>query len=1374
MPIEQVYCAHCTYGTSALEQREGELADRVLGYSARAGSEDRNELRNDYRAIERFLYYYLPSDTPPEEKQRLDAAGAPRRLFFCPSMGRLQMVGQVAYQQYDTAQRLGSYFAHVLFSDRSSGAWSPLDCLRLWNAPWVQEDSRDHPFKLPSLERLDALWAGATPAIGDDVLLRFLQSSVEVGRASSPSKSAGDGLGRPPHDDDGQVIAPRWLTASAQQRIDLVANTLQGLLALGTQRRESVLLVVEPSVAALVFYGVARLLPKSFAEGLSFSTYEPNAERLPVTLAATTFFDPFSTDIRSDLYRRRGLVMNTFLDRVSEGGPPVGEYARFMIERLLEEGWPAVDHLLESFEATGAKRPEDLELLVPAHRAVSLVLSATPPEGDSWRKSEIAARYLSREVQHQLATAPSGWPQLKTVIGTPNHLAVLELVALDGMPAELQRPTLFLLEKFPGEKLPELIASPHIARWAKLKALVAQVTATGRLPDGCQLLSADGSRLRAASIDRLLPDLLALLPEPLLRAAYAAVQETDRAAFFEALLSAARKPSPSPAALKGLLLEILTQLSDGQLLDALVRYRAELTACFPPPQPLLGTRLGRLLYQLPDQPKHFEQRLSVLNQWKDYFQHPHLAERRLAEWGKVRNALLALRDDAQPAAAGGLDRLAKRLRAPLKTDFKPLAEALNRAMPRRSSQLDELAEVAEKGALSVPQFRARLELAAYNAGAPFSYPKEEADIEAGPGDALVFNGDADQALRRGEQQARLWQLFRELEERLLVYSDDSMGNRKLAALQQIGGVLVGRPNFLADGRRMIEAYFVNNGVWPTGALLAGKRTKHGAKPRKKTSRTPMYAAVSLTIAAAFVALGYYVLERTPTANTSVAGPAKAVAPHEEPKPAVPPTTPPKPSVTEERPKGPSESTKSTAAAPKQAVASTRSKTTPSSPAAVPEPAKTDHESPPREPKPDVPSTAEPTRSVASSNSKPIAPMPAPAPEQGGSENKAPGDVPSSEGGAEAQPTLPTLVDKAASLPGIGASKRVLLKEWSAVPMAITFELHGLASANKNLAGKGRLVEEPSSDGMTVGFVPGAADSGGPPTSIAKFAAEGDGLSFRWVRLDGDQRGLREARDEIRRCVLEIGGEKPSWLALSAPRIAPDPLPLINGRLINSIHSQSKKDDLHVPDDLLLGRGNLQFQDGRYAAFDGPSGPSPYVLQLLPVECQDSGAVLQLVRAKEGGWQVVIRVDDNASDLSNDVKRRKVFNEDLQRLIQLDGNGGIRDQRPEQRDIADLLNRLAKTIGVDEDRIPVLPDTTAREERDQYKRAILDVILSPAKRLDRQLKAIDWLRQHAEKLSAVVYRQVEPQLYAREVVFGDPHRVMVPSALQSDFFGRDDD
>src|SRR3569623_2038261 len=117
--IHQLYATHCTYGTSALEQREGELAERVLGYSARAGSLERSELRNCYRQVERFLYYYLPTDAPTEEKLRLDAASAPRRMFFCPALGDLQVLGQISYRLHSSAARPGPFSAPVL-----SGRWA--------------------------------------------------------------------------------------------------------------------------------------------------------------------------------------------------------------------------------------------------------------------------------------------------------------------------------------------------------------------------------------------------------------------------------------------------------------------------------------------------------------------------------------------------------------------------------------------------------------------------------------------------------------------------------------------------------------------------------------------------------------------------------------------------------------------------------------------------------------------------------------------------------------------------------------------------------------------------------------------------------------------------------------------------------------------------------------------------------------------------------------------------------------------------------------------------------------------------------------------------------------------------------------------------
>lgn len=134
--IHQIYCTHCTHGSSALERREGELAHRMLGYSARAGSVDAAELRRYYRQIDRYTYYYLPRDTPGEEKLRLTAATAPRRLIYLPSIGGLQIVGQVVYRQMDTEGRPGSYFAHVLFRDeqQQKTPWPVLDCLKLWAA----------------------------------------------------------------------------------------------------------------------------------------------------------------------------------------------------------------------------------------------------------------------------------------------------------------------------------------------------------------------------------------------------------------------------------------------------------------------------------------------------------------------------------------------------------------------------------------------------------------------------------------------------------------------------------------------------------------------------------------------------------------------------------------------------------------------------------------------------------------------------------------------------------------------------------------------------------------------------------------------------------------------------------------------------------------------------------------------------------------------------------------------------------------------------------------------------------------------------------------------------------------------------------------
>lgn len=1366
MSIQQVYCTHCTYGTSALEQREGELADRVLGYSARAGSLERNELKSDYRAIERFLYYYLPSDTPPEEKQRLDAASAPRRLFFCPSMGKLQMVGQVAYRQYDTAGRLGSYFAHVLFGDRSAEAWSALDCLRLWDAPWVQEDSSNHPYKLPPLERPDGLWAGASPAIGDDVLIRFLQSS--------PVSAGGEA---------DRVIGERWQVAPDQQRIDLLVNALQGLLALGTQRRDNILLVVEPGIAALVFYGVARLLPKSMCEGLGFSTYEPNAERLPVTLAATTFFDPHSTDVRSELYRRRGLVINTYLDRVSEAGPPRGNYARFIVEQLLEEGWPTVDRLLQSFESAGAKRPEDLEALAKMHGIVSQVLSASPPEETSWRKSEVAGRYLTRELQYQLAEAPAGWPQLHRVIGTPNHLTVLELVATDRMPAELQRPAQFLLKKFPLDRIAELVSSPLLGRWAKLEALVSNVTTLGRLPDDCQLFEGPGSKMQPSAPSALLPDVLAKLPEPVLRHLYETIDDGQRMAFLQALVIACREQLPPSPALKRLLLEIVTQLDDAQFLEALLQYHDDLTACCPPPEPALARRLGRALYELPDHAKNFEKWPSVLDQWKGYFEHPNLAERRLAEWSKVRSCLLALREPRQKASAGRLERLKERLRPPRPPNLKPLAEALGRAMPRRGGELDELAEVAEKCGLGVPQFKARLELAARHAGVTITYDDEPAAAQA---DQAPLAGDTDSELvqlrRRREQQARLWELFRELEERLAVYADDSMGNRKLAVLQQIGQVLTGRPDFLAEEKRKIELYFTN-GVWPTAAVLPTGKTKHGFKLRKKRSRWIPVIGVGVSLAVLVPLFGYLFLrQRGPPAtakNQAESGhrPASSSTPKAKPADRTPtdrqsdldrhpnsfaPGTAgrnsgPRADRVHGRPAGPA-GEKLANGYNEADLDDQRSTVDEAEPASIPS---ADDDA--------MPSNDQP---VADTPRRPGGEPLADAARDGRGKDASSPPTAADDDGPQTVDDTVRIVEDSCSLPVLGPKflQRLPLIKWSAAPEPITLSLRGLAGANQHLGDQFLLRSQPRSDGLAIAF--GAADD--DANTLAMLIAGDHDLSFQWVEAARSVEGAEQARRCLRRCVLEVIGPETNYLSLAAPLRQDSDLGLQNGNGTLDLRNLPNAEfPLDADDELFLGYGTVEVERGQRITF-GEAQPAAARIALadLPEHYQRSDALIELSRQGDRGNLLTLNLVLPDNKPGADAKQMASARRALQKLLR-DKRSLLESRLTTMQDkqtISEAVELLAKALKI-QDRPTVPPGGSDKTKTDAYKREVDLTILTPVKAREAQLKQFDSLCEHAGKLSAAIYRQVEPGLFVPYLILGDPDKPAKVEAADDD---RDED
>jgi len=515
--IHQIYCTHCTHGSSALERREGELRDRMLGYSARAGSLEARDLRRYYRQIERYVSYYLPRDTPSEEKLRLTASSAPRRLIYHPSVGGLSVVGQVCYRQTDTEGRPGSYFAHVLFREEkgTQPPWSQLECLKLWGAAgWAEEDSPQIPFLLQPLDSLDQMLQGRRPAVDDYVFLSFLRT--------------------PAHgtfDDPAGVIPERWRRMDAPQRCGLFVEAFRGFLEITGARGESLLLAIEPSAAALMFYGIIRLLPAgAIRPPCSFSTFEPNADRVGTSLAATSFYNPRKTDLRPEAYRAAGFALNTFSNRRSEPRatgmmpvPPDAQYARTMVRRLLEQGWEAVDWSLASFQSAGARSPEDLNRLAAVDNLVPALLDPRRTHlDDHWRRSAMAAGYFRQALARQLAGVADPATSLGPIVGRPAHLVMLELIATEPAIAGTRDAAEFLLARLPGESIAQFLKLDAVSSGAKVQVLVRYVTAHAQLPPGCEYLWNESAQAAGevvgtrrvpsqANADPLLPQVLAQL-----------------------------------------------------------------------------------------------------------------------------------------------------------------------------------------------------------------------------------------------------------------------------------------------------------------------------------------------------------------------------------------------------------------------------------------------------------------------------------------------------------------------------------------------------------------------------------------------------------------------------------------------------------------------------------------------------------------------------------------------------------------------------------------------------------------------------------------------------------------------------------------------
>lgn len=654
--IHQMYCTHCTHGSSALEQRQGEISARMLGYSVRASSLEGDALRQAYRQVERYVSYHLPKDTPGEQKLLLTAATAPQRLIFIPMAGAWQVIGLVCYRQRDTEGRPGSYFAHLLCREIASKGepWTLLDALRLWQAPhWVMEDSAEHPFVLPSFDSLDSMLDDRATAIDDRSLLAFLRGDDRSFGARLPD---------------------RWRDLVPSRRVAILRNMLDALLTVGTTRRQVLLVAVEPEVAALLFYAIGRLLPPgALRASVSISTFEAATDRLTTILAATTFSDPATAEFRGDTLRGRGIALNTFANSPSDTETG-SQYGEAMVRCFLEEGPEVVNRRLAMIVASGPERIETLDDFAKTERAVERLFQSGGNGSTPWHSDSSLTDYARRLARERLEALHGAESTLNGLCGGPKHAVILELAGTVGPGSDIDRAFRYLLNKLPEEKIAAFVSHVEIDDAWKIELLKSRIGATGRAPAGCEWFWAEeeleapleSTRRKSISIG-----VLSDLPARAVVSLLGSLDALQRMVAVEGLLEACDRSSDRWTVFA----EVVRRFDIASLLALRQTLGTRLFEVPAAPGEALADRLREILNTLHEHSAEFSERLDFLDAGRKWLSDPSDI-RRLDAWIRCRKAICELIGMKE---LNGWNQLAATRR--LETAAQHMTEAALEAMP---------------------------------------------------------------------------------------------------------------------------------------------------------------------------------------------------------------------------------------------------------------------------------------------------------------------------------------------------------------------------------------------------------------------------------------------------------------------------------------------------------------------------------------------------------------------------------------------------------------------------------------------------------------------------------------------------------------------
>ena len=672
--IQQLYCTHCTYGSSALHRHTGNVKDQPFEYSTRAGSIRQSASHQTFQQFESQIFrgLPLPSDTPADFRRQRSGANSPWRRLVVAGSQAGNLIAHVAYRTADTSKppRIGSYFAHVLIqetADTAGRAWSLADALQMWGSDfWVVEDRDSHPFELATVTDLRRL-PGFGKVINDDVLISFLTTAAggkfHDGSATNQRHELSQTC----------AIPERWRRRPAEERLALFTTLFQSVLKLNLERRERLLLAVEPSVAALLFYGVVRLLPRNgLVEQLSVSTFEPHDESSSFVLSATDFFDPEKTDLSPNAVRG-GIAINSY-SKKSLPVEPATPYLTTMLNAFLDpsEGVAGVEKRREEFAqlaAAGLNSIKDIEQFLSADGLAERFVQTSTANLVSDRElaslSQPAARQKFRNrIVSRLKELPENHELWRVLAASSARtLSIIRVLreqpTLTGSDEILER----LCDGIPARELPRFFEDELIPAELRLSRLQREVMATKQLPEGCDFLWTQkaGAAADAPLLERMFGVLDASQLDPFCRTvvASAVARREITGPRVQKMLTLLAKPSKTDEVKRReILVPILTdKVFSGDDWEVLLRnpeLRAALYDVIPANERFLQNRLVEILDELPQSGSRFFARVDLLK--ASLSRIPTERREDVAVWSKVRGHLQSLKD-LQTSPQGGLSQL---------------------------------------------------------------------------------------------------------------------------------------------------------------------------------------------------------------------------------------------------------------------------------------------------------------------------------------------------------------------------------------------------------------------------------------------------------------------------------------------------------------------------------------------------------------------------------------------------------------------------------------------------------------------------------------------------------------------------------------------